>query len=1339
MSIRALVLSLAFPLVFFLAVFLFSTSYIASASGNSNPLQTSQQAGISCNAYIANQTLDIGQSTQIFVANIAGGVPPYSANFMFAGPNGIAGNTITITGILPGNSIELVINDITANSLSLWIGNNSIFAGPQSISAGANTIFGTFNFNAVIVDSTGANSLVENAIPQITIYPPANTTATTNTLNNTLLSTPIIAINMLQAQSNPVIAELVSRFITAKNSYAKGAPYYKHPAQNLISETSAMEKFIGNVLAANVVLLYGTDNALTLNLVNITIFSNFSNGRIKSYASFIPSNVSAPILIYPNSIINAITVKTNSNISNISTSVIFNSSPINFKLPYYALFQINSTLNDSNVISATYNFSVSKAWVSSLGISPSQVTLYKRIASNNTWIPLPTYLVGNNAGLYFYTAYSSSLSTYLVSFSTGGVYGDANPESVTLPTGYKLYICAAGANYTFATSSPAVSWTPDINAPPGASILGSANASVGHQTSNVCEAYTTGAQFPGLAIAGIGLNQTRYKVYSNAVGYSTNASLSYTVATSNSFIVLAGAAGYYNFTTITLPAGCQMQVRKDNLDTYETAFIATCQNAAAGTYMLSANLSNYGSAALAAYVFPPYNVIFQNIPNVGKIVVNNEVITTRTTVPIIGSGNIIAIPSNGFVFDHWRASNANLSIGNIYSNNTNLTVNGNGSIIAYYAKVVAPQNGKYILGINQSSSTYAFVLKNNIPIEKVSVNLKKSPPFQANAILQNSKYLPNGISAPATKVFNYTIINESWAGLDANVSNVTYYLAVPMSWVSSNKQSNGNVKLYKYSGSAWITLPTTYVGTNGTYYFYTATSNSLSTYAVGFATGNTIAKASPGSLTLPTGYPTYFYALGLYQYLKNKAPTYTTKWINDSKYEYRGYSSGTNYYYMETSIGHSLQNTGTYTSTASTLYAALAGIAANVLMQNGNVYSANTAGTSLSLSYNVQTSNSFVILMFSSAYSTFSAVPSTTATGCITQQYVNNAGHAGAAIITCNSVAAGSYTATASTASKSSLAAVAYVFPPYNVVLDDNPATATITTNGNTYSNGMVMQVIGTGPIAANPPTTGNWIFNSWTASNTINLTIANTLSQSTSLTVMGNGIVTATWNGISKFYETGLPSSTTWNVIYNSRVNSSSTTMISFSVLPGTYSFTVANQVVSGSTYIPTPSSGTLYSGNTITVTFASTTTTTTSTSTTTSTTTSSTSTTTSTTVTTTISSCNIALSPNSISFGNIAAYHNTPTNVVVSDSNSGSSSATMYVAGTNWIFGSNSFGVSNTTWSATALAIYGGNALTSSLASTGITVPAGGSANVFFGVAIPAGTPPGDYDQTITIENSC
>jgi len=130
-------------------------------------------------------------------------------------------------------------------------------------------------------------------------------------------------------------------------------------------------------------------------------------------------------------------------------------------------------------------------------------------------------------------------------------------------------------------------------------------------------------------------------------------------------------------------------------------------------------------------------------------------------------------------------------------------------------------------------------------------------------------------------------------------------------------------------------------------------------------------------------------------------------------------------------------------------------------------------------------------------------------------------------------------------------------------------------------------------------------------------------------------------------------------------------------------------------------------------------------------------------------LGTCFISLNPTSLNFGSIAANANVLTNNLVTDSNpNGNVAANVLVEGTSWNSISTpsiGFGVSNTLWNPSSLNAYSGNALTNTLAPTGITITAPTQANtitsspIYFGLGVPGGTPAGSYSQTITIENSC
>ncbi|MEM3572603.1 MAG: hypothetical protein QW530_02645, partial [Candidatus Micrarchaeaceae archaeon] len=549
------------------------------------------------------------------------------------------------------------------------------------------------------------------------------------------------------------------------------------------------------------------------------------------------------------------------------------------------------------------------------------------------------------------------------------------------------------------------------------------------------------------------------------------------------------------------------------------------------------------------------------------------------------------------------------------------------------------------------------------------------------------------------------------------VSSAVYNFSVPASWISQHGISSGNIKLFKQiNSSELVPLSTTLLGYNSidNNYYYSAVSNSLSTYIVGFTTGNTIGTSAPLSLTLPSGYYTYFFGYGGLSGLAGttKGSAFSDNWTTSVNYTTTytvGRGSKAITQYNMSNIGYLVQKeTGTVSNGIAPINITLVGVGANVILGNGATYTNYGSSTSLSLSYTVSTSNSFAIIILAAGGSAFSAAPTTTATGCSLSQKISSSTAASAAIFVCNSIAAGSYTASATTTKASAWSAAAYIFPPYSVTLDDSPSTGTITTNGNTYSSGNVIKVIGANIITANPPPSGSWSFVSWSVSNSVNLSISSPTSNPATLTVMGNGIVTASWNGITKFIETGLPTGTKWNVTYDSILNSSTTNTIVFSTSPGNYLFTVANQVVSGTTYVPSPSSGYLVAGNTTSITFSP-------------------------------AVCTISLTPNAINFGSLNANANIATVNAITDSNTGNVNAYMLVYGGNWI-GPSQFGVSNTTWSALSGTSFAtANHLTALAANTAILVPASGSNTIYFGLGVPGGAPAGSYTQTITIENSC
>ena len=74
----------------------------------------------------------------------------------------------------------------------------------------------------------------------------------------------------------------------------------------------------------------------------------------------------------------------------------------------------------------------------------------------------------------------------------------------------------------------------------------------------------------------------------------------------------------------------------------------------------------------------------------------------------------------------------------------------------------------------------------------------------------------------------------------------------------------------------------------------------------------------------------------------------------------------------------------------------------------------------------------------------------------------------------------------------------------------------------------------------------------------------------------------------ITTFKESGLPSSTKWNVTFAGVSNSSTTSTIAINSSKGTYSFTVPDQTVNGCVYTPSPQSGNISADSIISVSFS-------------------------------------------------------------------------------------------------------------------------------------------------------
>ena len=504
-----------------------------------------------------------------------------------------------------------------------------------------------------------------------------------------------------------------------------------------------------------------------------------------------------------------------------------------------------------------------------------------------------------------------------------------------------------------------------------------------------------------------------------------------------------------------------------------------------------------------------YNGVQGNALSQNQIVFSTVTGNYSFSIPSITFANSIYTPnqSNGSVI---AGSAFEVYFSNISESSANTTTMP--QYTSYIVKNITNPNANNFVKVSGQTKVHLNI--KGLPISNIAIRLRQGiQGFNISFTSQSSP--PQGVN-PLINAQKYFVINESMHGsstpVDTYVENVTYNFSIPIDHVLQFGLGAGNVRMFKYENGAWAMLPTIYTGLNSTEYFYSAVSNSLSTYAIGFSTSGTTGATGTTSLALTSGFPTYFYAAGIWS-SNSKLPGFSVSWTNDSNSS-RGITNhhGKNSvdYLNASAVGHATSEPGTVTiASGATNYTAIAGIGANVIYGNGAEFVSNALAATDTLSFSVASSNSFVIIGFGSGSSLFSSAPTTTASGCVVDQSPSLT-LVEAAIMTCNSVAANSYTATLTASSTSPLSIAAYVFPPYTVTLNDNPSTGSISLGGTTYTNGQAAQAIGTTTLNAIVPAGDT--FSSWSASNS-NASIASTSSANTFVTIEGNTAITATFS----------------------------------------------------------------------------------------------------------------------------------------------------------------------------------------------------------------------------------
>lgn len=253
------------------------------------------------------------------------------------------------------------------------------------------------------------------------------------------------------------------------------------------------------------------------------------------------------------------------------------------------------------------------------------------------------------------TIIGNSIALLSPSYYLSNVVASGSTVSVGLPSGYSVYICAAGSNFEDGSVPLSWSWNSD-SLDTNQTGPNDVFAAVGHQSNSICTA-NANPNYPGLAIAGIGVASPSYTVFSsNAINPAPD--FSYNVKSTNDFTVIMLAVGGGTVANVIRSVdlsgapGCTQQVLNGIFVSggSENVYMATCTGQNPNmAQIVKANMKEPEgggvAVAMAAYVF-------NGLPgsNIGGIPVSmfaNTVVVARA-VPS-GGGNTITSNQNTII------------------------------------------------------------------------------------------------------------------------------------------------------------------------------------------------------------------------------------------------------------------------------------------------------------------------------------------------------------------------------------------------------------------------------------------------------------------------------------------------------------------------------------------------------------------------------------------------------------------------------------------------------------------------------------------------------------------
>ncbi len=227
--------------------------------------------------------------------------------------------------------------------------------------------------------------------------------------------------------------------------------------------------------------------------------------------------------------------------------------------------------------------------------SSATSTPFQQLVTINPSSPLWSYInhdgqsTGQNLEFMYGngTIIPSWLESNLTYISPGYSSSTGSTSASTTVPSDNYYLCAGGDGNGALSS---YSWT---------NLASTTYTSLGYQSSPTCSDSSSSSD---IVVGGVSLNQNYISDQVNTYNSVSSFSWQFTVPSNAGYTLLVGSCGWFECSSISLPAGCSQLFFTHGGDNYETAFAAAC-NLNPGSYTVSGNLNGAGYVSIGAFYF----------------------------------------------------------------------------------------------------------------------------------------------------------------------------------------------------------------------------------------------------------------------------------------------------------------------------------------------------------------------------------------------------------------------------------------------------------------------------------------------------------------------------------------------------------------------------------------------------------------------------------------------------------------------------------------------------------------------------------------------------------------